>query len=235
MKPIAILTLAIFFFSYNYLNANEIQTFNKALKKELGIIEEQPFEQNNTETIKQPEPNPIRERYNPPEEEGSLIMLLIRILFIFGGLTIAMLFILKIMAKARSSRFPIQGRMSILSSLPVGTNKQVQMVEVANRIFILGVGESTVNFLGEITDEEEKARIFREKQEYIPSQESFLTTLLDSFKNWKLNVSETKNQFNQGFFGSIQGLEELEKRQEEAIKKLQSYRKDLGMDYGRGG
>lgn len=47
----------------------------------------------------------------------------------------------------------------ILSSLPLGANRAVQVVEIAGKVLVLGVTDHTIMLLQEITDETEIARL----------------------------------------------------------------------------
>lgn len=47
----------------------------------------------------------------------------------------------------------------ILSQLPVGSNRCVMVVELAGRVYVLGVTEHSISFIGEIEDEDEIERL----------------------------------------------------------------------------
>ena len=47
----------------------------------------------------------------------------------------------------------------VLENLPLGPNRSVCIVEMAGRVFLLGVTDSSINLLTEITDEEEIERL----------------------------------------------------------------------------
>lgn len=51
----------------------------------------------------------------------------------------------------------------ILSHLPLGSNRSVCVVEMAERVFLLGVTEHSITLLAEITDEAEIERLHREE------------------------------------------------------------------------
>lgn len=58
----------------------------------------------------------------------------------------------------------INARMSgqtgkVLENLPLGPNRSVCIVEMAGRVFLLGITDSSINLLTEITDEEEIERL----------------------------------------------------------------------------
>ncbi len=217
---------------------NEMNSLNEALKKELGIGASQNSSQvdpSSASTSKEKistdtqEADPVRDRYSEGESGGSAIVLLVKVLLVFGGLTFVMIYILKVMSRTRNARYPVQGRMTLLSSLPIGTNKQVQIVEVADKLLVLGVGESSVSLLTEITDIDMKARILKEKEEFVPGGENFLVTLLESLKDLKPGSSGKTH-----FASATEDWSELEKRHEESLRRLQASKKELGLDSGGG-
>lgn len=194
---------------------------------------------------KSSEENLIQERYSDSESSTSTAWLLIKVILVFGGLTAAMIFILKVMSKSRDSRFPVKGVISILSSLPIAPNKQIQIVDVAGRLLVLGVADSGVNFLTEITAIEEKNRIFKMKEEFEPSQENFLVNLLESLKEFKPNSlgnrPESKDE-NHSYSSSLASssinddeLEELEKKHKLTFDRLKESTREIGLDPGLSG
>lgn len=67
-------------------------------------------------------------------------------------------------SKFLSGRFAKVGNGSggkILEHLPLGPNRSVCVVELAGRVFMLGVTEHSINSLGEITDKDEIERLHR--------------------------------------------------------------------------
>ncbi|WCL48274.1 FliO/MopB family protein [Leptospira sp. GIMC2001] len=175
------------------------------------------------------ESNPIQDRYGKEEEGASTLWLLVKVIFVFGGLTTVMMYVLKVMSKTRNSRFPVKDVMNVLSSVALAPNKQIQIVEVADRLLVLGVGDQSVNFLTEITSIDEKNRILKLKEEFQPSQENFLVTLLESFKELtpRMKKQETDLQF-----GEDEELKELEIRHKQTLERLKLRNKELGIDLG---
>lgn len=60
----------------------------------------------------------------------------------------------------------------ILNNLPLGTNRSLIVVEIANKVMLLGVTEQSITLLDEITDELEIARL-RENAEQDLKNENF--------------------------------------------------------------
>ena len=53
----------------------------------------------------------------------------------------------------------------VLENLPLGPNRSVCIVEMAGRVFLLGITDSSINLLTEITDAAEIERLRREARE----------------------------------------------------------------------
>lgn len=212
------------------------EDMDSLLQKELGIEvtpsnTDKPSEKNETSEAK--EENPILERYAQEEDEASTVWLLLKVIVVFGGLTLVMVYILKVMSRTRSSRYPVRNAVSILSSVPIGTNKQIQIIEVANRLLVVGVGDSSVNLLTEITSVEDKARLLKQKDDFIPTQENFLVTLLESLKDLAPSSigkghdpEEDKSYSSQ----DDEELRELERRHRETVQRLRVENKNLGFN-----
>ncbi|MDD6133833.1 MAG: flagellar biosynthetic protein FliO [Selenomonadaceae bacterium] len=61
----------------------------------------------------------------------------------------------------------------ILSHLPLGPNRSVCIMEMAGRVFMLGVTEHSITLLTEITDMDEIDRLHREEQSGLKVPEMF--------------------------------------------------------------
>ena len=53
----------------------------------------------------------------------------------------------------------------VLENLPLGPNRSVCIIEMAGRVFLLGITDNSINLLTEITDEEEIAQLRRTAHE----------------------------------------------------------------------
>lgn len=185
------------------------------------------------------EANPVLERYATADDSGSTAWLLVKIILVFGGLTFVMVYILKVMSRTKNSRYPVRDAISILSSLAVGTNKQIQIVEVADKLLVVGVADSGISLLTEITSIDEKHRLLRKKEEFQPSQENFLVTLLESFKELSPTIPKSgmdTSSLQGSGYGSGEGvsssedLVELERKHRETLDRLRSQAKNLGFN-----
>jgi flagellar biogenesis protein FliO len=73
--------------------------------------------------------------------------------------------------------------MQIHAAMPLGQNKMVQLLEVGNKILVLGITDSNINLLKEITDRDEVDRIkLQSSKESKIEANSFQDFLQSSFK-----------------------------------------------------
>ncbi|TGK00748.1 flagellar biosynthetic protein FliO [Leptospira semungkisensis] len=178
--------------------ASEREQMDELLKKELGDSGKKAESQTNTpakpaeksdSNSTAPSSNPVEERYKPISEGPSLAGILFRIVIILGILCGAAYWILRTLAKSRDSSLPVRGEMSLLGSLNLGTNKQLQIVEVTGQIFVLGVADNGINLISEITDTETKARLKQMKDEFQPPEGGFLVTVLEQIKDLNTRIT----------------------------------------------
>jgi len=97
------------------------------------------------------------------------------ILFILGA---SILFIYKFVKKRRNIAFIDTEDIRVIGTTPIALNKYLQLVEISDKIIIIGVGEHSVNFITEITDKETVDKI-----------------KLNSSKNVSYQVKDTFNKF----------------------------------------
>jgi len=147
------------------------------------------------------------------ETDASTGLLVINVLKMIFALALILLLIygtLKVLSK-RSKTFQQNGTMQNLGGLSVGQNKSLQMVRIGDKLYLIGVGEN-VEMLQEITDEDVKKQMFRERQ--VEASTGNLMTNIFSVKTKKPDASAAgfKNLFSKE-------LDKLKKNRSELIKK----------------
>lgn len=192
--------------SFSPLKAqSERELMDEALKKELGQTpapKEESKKDNASKTenpsavVKpsvnsesQAETNPVAERYKTGDEGPGIAGTLFRVVFILALLCVGLYYILKYVAKNREGRLPVRGEMNVLSSLMLGPNKQLQIVEVSGRFLVLGVADNGINLITEISDPEVKHRIQQKKETFDPPEGGFLVTVLEQIKDLNSRIS----------------------------------------------
>ncbi|WP_245667248.1 flagellar biosynthetic protein FliO [Leptospira tipperaryensis] len=184
---------------------SERELMDEALKKELGqppASKEESKKNDSSKTenpsavVKPPansgesaETNPVAERYKTSDEGPGIAGTLFRVVFILALLCVGLYYILKYVAKNREGRLPVRGEMNVLSSLMLGPNKQLQIVEVSGRLLVLGVADNGINLITEISDPEVKHRILQKKETFDPPEGGFLVTVLEQIKDLNSRIS----------------------------------------------
>ncbi|WP_001211504.1 flagellar biosynthetic protein FliO [Leptospira interrogans] len=244
-KTISVLSLLIIFnFTVISLSAqSERELMDEALKKELGDFSQKKNQETNSGGKKadgsttnssteiksaqngtsqsnsseiQQESNPVEERYRPKDEGPGIAGTLLRVVFILGLLCAALYYILKYVSKNREGKLPVRGEMSVLSSLIIGPNKQLQIVEVSDRLLVLGVADNGINLITEISDPEVKHRILQKKETFQPPEDGFLVTVLEQIKDLNSRISgNTEGPPDSG------GGAAREEKRKQARKKLE--------------
>lgn len=88
----------------------------------------------------------------------STLAYLVSLLAIFGFVVVMAYFAARFLGGKFAQHMTGSGG-RILEHLPLGPNRSVCVVEMANRVFLLGVTEHSITLLSEITDPEEVERL----------------------------------------------------------------------------
>lgn len=158
--------------------------------------------------------------YNEPEvEEPSYVWLVFKALFVLaifgGGFYLFFKFINQKMGMPGVGRDVVR----ILASTPLGQNKFVQIVDIAGRILVLGITDSNVSLITEITERDQMDRVKLLSSKSTPVQDVTFT------------------QFLADQFGSVAGMfqKRVSKKQEPTVSfdDIDRYPQDDRMDYLR--
>ena len=99
------------------------------------------------------------EDFKPQIEEESASWLIIKTMLVLGLFIGGFYYFYKFVAQKSGINLSGQEAILILSTVSLGTNKFIQIVDVAGKIFLLGVTDNNINLLTEIKDKEEIDRI----------------------------------------------------------------------------
>ncbi len=237
------LAIGVFYILSGYTTSlsaqgSEREQMDELLKKELkSESEKKPDSPGATTATEKPNekpadpgvvaPNPVEERYKPSSEGPSLAGILFRIVLVLGILCGAAYWILRTIAKTRDSRLPVHGEMNLLGSLVLGTNKQLQIVEVTGQIFVLGVADNGINLISEITDTETKARLQRMKDEFQPPEGGFLVAVLEQLKDLNTKITGKSEEDEPRFVSSPGERKEKQKKLKQKLDEIKKERSDL--------
>ena len=148
------------------------------------------------ENIEQPA-EPTYE-YTEPEFGGNRIsypLLVLRTIAVLAAIIVGIYLILRLFLKSRNKIVTDTGLIKVLSSYPLAANRVIQVVEIAGKIMILGVSESSINLITEVEDQE-----FIDKIKLLSSKESKVG---GSFKDQILKLIGGKGFQKEGQISNI--------------------------------
>jgi flagellar protein FliO/FliZ len=130
-----------------------------SLQISLAIAQTSAPANNNVQENNVPGQNFVEEDFRPQIEEESASWLIIKTIFVLGLFIGGFYFFYKFVTQKSGLNLSGQEAIRILSTVSLGTNKFIQIVDVAGKIFLLGVTDNNINLLTEIKDREEIDRI----------------------------------------------------------------------------
>ncbi len=127
----------------------------------------------------------------PQVEEESYVWLIFKTIFVMGVLIAGFYYFFKFITQKVAITAIGQEVITILSVVPLGQNKFLQVVDIAGRVYVLGVSDNNINLITEIKDKDDidRIRLLSSKstpvkqggfQEYLSTQ---LGRVLDKMKN----------------------------------------------------
>jgi len=150
----------------------------------------------------------------------------IKVLFALGLVIGLLIFILK-MLNRKNMAYQQNTLMKNLGGISVGAQKSVQLLQIGNRLYIVGVGEN-ISLIREIEDPEEMEQIlgFYENKQQDITTVPFLTEILSKLKPAKNVQYEQSASFNDLFNEKLKNIrkertDELEGWKEKEIDKYE--------------
>lgn len=218
---------------FSQSNADQ-KELDQVLRNELGVSDgkTKPEPQNQgqpspaKEESRDAEPNLIQERYNDQSDDSpSATWILVKILFVLFILVGAGYYLVIKMQATKSAKYPVKGFMKVLSSLSLSPNQSLQIVEVGNRLLVVGVADGSVSLISEINSQEEKSQILKLKEEADPYVPNFLETMLESLQSKALSkkIRINKNSFESNSDAHL----EIQTKARESLDRLRKHREML--------
>ena len=125
-----------------------------------ALAQDAPASVNNSATENNvPGQNFVEDDFKPQVEEESASWLIIKTLLVLGLFIGGFYYFYKFVAQKSGFNLSGQEAILILSTVSLGTNKFIQIIDVAGKIFLLGVTDNNINLLTEIKDKDEIDRI----------------------------------------------------------------------------
>ena len=147
----------------------------------------------------------------------------IKVLFALGLVIGLLVFILK-MLNRKNQAYQQNSLMKNLGGISVGAQKSVQLLQIGNRLYIVGVGED-ISLIREIEDTEEMEQIinFYDNKQQEMTTVPFLTEILSKLKPAKNVQSEQSASFNELF---NEKLKHIKKERTEQLEGWREKEKD---------
>jgi flagellar protein FliO/FliZ len=167
--------------------------------------------------------------YEKPEvEEESYAWVIIKTLLVLGFMVGGFYYFLRFVTR-RAGISPAGGAvLQVLSMIPLGQNKFLQVVDLAGRVLVLGVSDNSINLIMEIRDKDEidRIRLLGSKaapvrpggfQEFLTSQ---IGRLLNKYRRGPLSGAHERHEVSTG--EENQNLDRIEyiERQRERLRRL---------------
>jgi flagellar protein FliO/FliZ len=99
------------------------------------------------------------EDFGPKVEEESYAWTIFKLLFVLGLMGGGFYYFFRFVTKKAGISILGQDVANVLSIVPVGQNKYLQVIDIAGRVLVLGVSDAGINLITEITAKDEIDRI----------------------------------------------------------------------------
>lgn len=185
----SLLLFLIFFSSPDMVSANT--DINESVEENLKKIKEKNID------VEKPAAETIPETAAVSVSAWDYIKMVLALLFV-----LALLYGVLKLVNSKNRMYQQNQLMQNLGGLSLGQHKSVQLLQVGDSLFLVGVGED-ISILKEITDTDEKEKLmtfYNEKQEFT-AQVPYIANVLKRFKTPFLN--EVSNKQEKGNFEQL--------------------------------
>jgi flagellar biogenesis protein FliO len=107
----------------------------------------------------QPKESPLYTYDEPKVEEPSMGWMFFKTVFVLGIFGAGFYFFFKYVKKKTGMASAGQGAAQILSVVPLGQNKFLQIVDIGNRLLIVGVCDANITLISEVRERDEIDRL----------------------------------------------------------------------------
>ncbi len=137
----------------------------------------------------------VEEDFRPQLEEESAAWMIIKTILVLALFIGGFYMFFKFVSQKTGLHVSGGEAIQILSTVSLGTNKFVQLIDVAGKVFLLGVSDSNINLLTEIKDREEIDRIRLLSSRSTPVQGATFPEFVAGQVGWvidKINEKRTR-------------------------------------------
>ncbi len=172
-----------------------------------STMEPEASDQTLQETPEQ-EPVPDYEYTEPEFEENRLSypVLVLRTIAVLAVIVVGLYLLFRVLVKKRNRIVTDTDIIKVHATFPLSANKLIQVVEIAEKILVLGVSDSNINLIAEIEDKETIDRIkvmsSKEKKGPLSFKDQFFKLLggrafpkseqISYFNNYKKRIDKMK-------------------------------------------
>lgn len=161
IKRSGLSTSAIIFFVlfFALCPITNIHSAGKSVKDSESKKNETINDNGNKNAVSAREDDTLYEYEKPSVEEESYTWLVVKTLIVLGALIGGFYYFFRFVTKKTGIQTLGRDVIKILSVVPVGQNKFLQVVDLAGKVMVIGVSDSSINLITEIKDKDEIDRI----------------------------------------------------------------------------
>lgn len=134
------------------------------------------------------------EDFGPQVEEGSAIWEIIKVILVLGLFVGGFYFFYKFISQKVGLNVSGQEAIKMLSMVPVGPNKTIQIIDVAGKVFLIGVADNSINMLTEIREKDDIDRIRLLSSRSTPVQGKNFQEFVADQMGWIIDKINEKRQ-----------------------------------------
>lgn len=171
----------------------------------------------------------LYEYEKPVAEEESYAWLIFKTIIILAALVGAFYYFFRFVTKKSGIQTLGRDVIKILSMVPVGQNKYLQVIDLAGKIMVIGVSDSNINLITEINDKDEINRIRLLSSKSTPIQPGGFQEYIVKYIGKLLNRDSNRGGSGDSFqHHEDDGLDKMEylKKQRARLKGLNSNDED---------
>lgn len=137
----------------------------------------------------------VENDFRPQVDEDSAAWMIIKTILVLALFIGGFYMFFKFVSQKTGLNLSGGEAIQVLSTVSLGTNKFVQIIDVAGKVFLLGVSESNINLLTEIKDREEIDRIRLLSSRSTPAQGATFPEFIAGHVGWVIDkVNEKRTQ-----------------------------------------
>ncbi len=165
--------------------------------------------------------------FRPKVAEESYGWMIFKTLLILGVLVGGFYYFFRYVTKKTGVQVMGEEVMQILSIVPIGQNKFLQVVDLAGKLLVLGVTDNNINVITEVTDKTEidRIRLLASKTK-VAAKESFQSIVMKHVSGFVEKVNDKVSEKRSGKKNEVAGMNESDvdlsylRNQKNRLKKI---------------